>query len=424
MESVAKGILSLKKSKLKDVLWKVLYGTKCGRKCGKDIKIIILNTPCYGFGDIIFATKLRQYLKDWYSARVLVASTRPQGFMQLGMNKADVIPLKAKERECRRLARLKASKSLKADLYFVAPMTMDYEASQRDVEELVPYANKLNTWFFSEYNDVLRKDFDFPTGVGGKRYGLLLTDPKVGKPLNKLKHPYAVIYMGVRYIDNRIDMCWVNFLELVTAKYTYSTFEIVTQDWIIEQMVKLFTKNDSRVRAILKKYPRVRLVEKDGSKTWLVTGNARQRVLVIRQDILPVSNPEMLRLIKHSVRDILLTGDQSITDALSCCSEKNIFYQIVPWKDIFALELAKHLPNKYLLKRKTSCGTIKAIKYSSSYDKFVREWDFRKLARPKLDALVLSAKLRKTQDGKELAELILDSRTLSGLKKKIREEYE
>ena len=34
---------------------------------------------------------------------------------------------------------------------------------------------------------------------------------------------------------------------------------------------------------------------------------------------------------KDSVEDILVTGDQSLTDVLSCCkSNKNVWYQIAP----------------------------------------------------------------------------------------------
>ena len=98
---------------------------------------------------------------------------------------------------------------------------------------------------------------------------------------------------------------------------------------------------------------------------------------------------------ENSVNDILVTGDQSITDALSCCSTKNIFYQIAPWKQTFGRNLAKYMPNQYLKSCKTSCGTLKAIKYNSNYNKFVKDWDFRKLAKPKMDAIIKLTKFSK-----------------------------
>jgi hypothetical protein len=98
---------------------------------------------------------------------------------------------------------------------------------------------------------------------------------------------------------------------------------------------------------------------------------------------------------ENSVEDILLTGDQSITDALSCCSSKNIFYQIARWKRMFGKGLAKYMPNQYLKSYKTSCGTLKAIDYHSNYKKFVKDWDFRTLAKPKMDAIIKLANFSK-----------------------------
>ena len=42
----------------------------------------------------------------------------------------------------------------------------------------------------------------------------------------------------------------------------------------------------------------------------------------------------MLGLYKFSLNDILVTGDQSITDVLTCCKDKHIWYQITDWKNI------------------------------------------------------------------------------------------
>ena len=98
---------------------------------------------------------------------------------------------------------------------------------------------------------------------------------------------------------------------------------------------------------------------------------------------------------KYSLKDILLTGDQSITDALSCCTNKNIFYQIAEWKESLGKQLGKMLPNKYLLSKKTSCGTIKAIKYNSNYQQFLKKYDFRKISKNKLNGILNLAVLLK-----------------------------
>ena len=146
-----------------------------------------------------------------------------------------------------------------------------------------------------------------------------------------------------------------------------------------------------------------------------------KNILTFRVDILPVSNKDMFGLMEHSVKDILLTGDQSITDALSCCSSKNIFYQIAPWKITFGHELAKHLPNKFLKSIKTSCGTLKAIRYNSNYKNFIKNWDFRILAKPKMDAIMKFANYQKDnrKDIEELQSIIVNSRTMKTILAKL-----
>ena len=95
---------------------------------------------------------------------------------------------------------------------------------------------------------------------------------------------------------------------------------------------------------------------------------------------------------KYSVKDILLTGDQSITDGLSCCPNKNIWYQTVPWKYDFVDNLAAEMPNEYLKEMKTSCGTVKTTQFKSNYKKFIAENNFSKNASKKLNGVILAAK--------------------------------
>ena len=108
--------------------------------------------------------------------------------------------------------------------------------------------------------------------------------------------------------------------------------------------------------------------------------NKRNNKLIIDGGVFPVSNDKMLNLMKFSIRDILVTGDQSITDVLSC-GRKNIFYQIATWKEDFAKELAINLPNKYLKSKKT-CVTMEAL-HMGLIMLFKEKYDFRKNARKK-----------------------------------------
>ena len=136
----------------------------------------------------------------------------------------------------------------------------------------------------------------------------------------------------------------------------------------------------------------------------------------------------MLGLIKYSVKDVLLTGDQSITDALSCCDRKNIFYQIAPWKENLGHQLAKLMPQKYLLKEDTACGTLKAIKYNANYHKFVAQWNFTKRAGPRLNGIICATALSKdkNKDGNFLRGYmgaVEKSRSISSVETKM-EKYE
>ena len=127
---------------------------------------------------------------------------------------------------------------------------------------------------------------------------------------------------------------------------------------------------------------------------------------------------------QHSLKDILLTGDQSITDALSCCPKKNIFYQIAPWKADFAENLAKLLPNMYLRSVRTSCGTLKALSYNSNYKKFIKNWDFRTRSKQKMDIVVLIGMiLKNNQDVSLLSEIIASSRSIRTLRSQLDQNF-
>ena len=57
------------------------------------------------------------------------------------------------------------------------------------IKNTFKYANKYNTFFFSEYNSGIISNFDFATGIGKGRCGLLLN--KVKPSTRIIKNPYA-----------------------------------------------------------------------------------------------------------------------------------------------------------------------------------------------------------------------------------------
>jgi hypothetical protein len=405
-------------SEAKDLAWKAVerLGLRCGSQCGKGMYMLVITAPCYGFGDIVFGKKFAQYLRSWYGATVMIATTHVSGFEKVGEPGKNLIPLEGKTTECRRFARLKPGKNLGSpDLIFVAPLQADMDPSVADVRALIPSADKFNTFFLSEYNPWAPKGFDFPTGVGAGHVGLFLSKPRgsIPRPAS-LKGPFALAYLA-ESIDSS-DGCLIAFIEMVAAKHKKNkVFDVVVPPWVTNDIDYLGSKIARKVK---KYFPSVHAVGKN--KQVMEIANKGGNLLRLRGDILPVSHTKMMSLIRWSVPDVLLTGDQSISDAISCCPTKNIFYQIAPWKDKLGRALAKELPNKYLMSRKTSCGTLQAVSYKSSYSKFASKWSFEHLAKPKLDAVVLAARLRSTDPGVQVIEsLVVGSKQLPSLQKKV-----
>lgn len=368
--------LSLKEKIINEAM---KMGAYCENKNCTNISVLILNAPCNGFGDLIFAIKIAKYIKEWYNINPIIATTFYSGLIKLGWPEDEAAEIKSSSYiQCRRFSRMKLNLNITPNLILVAPLQFDFDANLRDVQALIPTATKYNTFTFSEYNDTTKKNFDFHTGIGNKRLGLLLTDSEYGEMPKSLTKKYALAYIAGPDSLNTAERCMASFLQMLAVKYP-NLEEVVTPQWIEEILSHLSNK--------LKKYYGKLIVKKKNKSDVYVINKNLNNYLIFRADILPVSNPIMLTLIKNSISDILLTGDQSITDCLSCCSNKNIFYQIAPWKSSFGNELAKHLPNKFYKSTKTSCGTLEAIKYKSNYKKFVKKWDFRILGKPKMDAI-------------------------------------
>lgn len=420
----------------KEIILNIFYGIKSDGIDFSDLKILILNSPCNGFGDIVFAMKIANYLREWYNVKITIASTNIQSFITLGENPDNLVKLTSKSKsniQCRLFNNLSFQKKIdKHDLIFVAPVPSEKDNNLYDVQKLVKYANKFNTYFFSEYN--YGPTFDFPTGIGGGgyRYGLLFTNSNFPKlKINGLDNEYAVVYISDNIV--RAETCLLSFIEMVSKKYSNNKkFDIIVPSWVIEDCIEytgvwVLRQNCQNLKNIIikllsKYYSNIDIVLKDKTRKNIFKKESKydNSLITLRGDIYPLKNEEMLSLIKYSVKDILLTGDQSITDALSCCSDKNIFYQIATWKESFGNDLAKNLPNKFLMKKSTSCGDLKAIMYNSDYKEFINYWDFRKLVRPKMDAVMLYSKTRKdSRIIKKLEELINSSKNLNSLMKKI-----
>ena len=399
-----------------DIPWEILQHTKIDLNKTQNISIAILNTPCHGFGDLIFVHKLANYLINWYNCKVDIYTTLYDKLKLLDpKNRYSVYSLNnSKNVQCRQLKYLKKIHK-KYDLYFVAPVPTEFTPNIHDVKSICKSANLFNTYFFSEYNHPEYTKFDFPTGVSKRRCGLLLTSPYVSKtPV--LKGKYALCY-----ISDNVSLalkCFLSFLELIVNKYKeIDKLQIVVPKWIVNELLA----KPYKLKEINKKY---QIIQIKGNKKFIHENNiSNNKTLIFRGDIFPVDNSTMLNLMKYSLNDVLLTGDQSITDVLSCCSNKNIFYQIASWKESLGKQLGKMLPNKYLLSKKTSCGTLQAIKYDSDYRKFLERYDFRKISKNKLNGIInlaISLKDSNSYILKKYIHYTMKSRKLKTLLNKIK----
>lgn len=420
-----------------------------------NVNILILNAPCNGFGDLVFAWKLAKLLRYMYPhSSVKIATTQPQKLITLGEVKENLFRLATKPTahqqhftQCRsyrllHVYHLEGSEEVDTsgfDLFFDAPITTDSEPNLPAVRKMVPTATPFNTFTFSEYNDTLKKDFDFHTGVGQGRVGLLLLPPSMFQAATraevaaviskggKYRYPYALMYINMEYAESSWKQCAFDFLRMVAQKYGVKQGERRFQVVMPPAMVKKAALTSARV---LKKlfgdaFDRVVVVQKDQADVVVTLhgqeqddNSTRSRTVFLRADVMPVPNKLMTGLMRDSVKDILITGDQSLTDVLNCCPEKNVFYQVMSWKRNLAEQLARLMPNPYLKHAKSSCGSVGAIKYTSNYARFIHDQSFLHLASDKLDRIVAQAEAAKRSASIRMyMDAVTHSRSVAGVLK-------
>lgn len=385
----------------------------------KKIKIGLVNLPCAGFGDIIVCKTFYDYLQQWYKGiDVKICTTTPEKYDQLKV-KCDKIQLVYpysdwQGAECKHIGQLKLKrvnrKIVKFDMLIFIPV-VNYELDVKEVQKCFPYANRFNTFSVSEYNGDF-PPYTFPIGVGKSYWkedylGLFLTDNLKIPKQNIIKGKYALAYTAGHdtAANTHTNTCILSFIEMICKKYhkKNNIFQLVIPPWFKDELIEMgFMSGSSlktRFNKIVKKYySSSHLVYLDEDKKertdFLFDSEKDTSIFILRGDILPQPRELFISLMKNSVDDILLTGDQSLTDGLSYCKkDKRIWYQVVPWKQEFAYELGKIIPNKYLDNFRTSCGVIKGIKLSLNNSELIKKYDFRKLGKKRMDSLLIQNRL-------------------------------
>ena len=417
-----KEIIKLVQSKkyyeeLYDIPWQLQEGNKLSGQ--KKFRIALINVPCGGFGDIIVCQTFYEYLKSWYPQHdIILCTTTPEKFKKLGIDTRGYKKIHVHgDSECELYNLLYFKQQPKKfDIMICIPI-INYQFNINQFKKFIPYANLFNTFTMSEYNGYI-PPYTFPIGVGPGQLGLFLTDQKVKKH-NLLKGPYALVYIqpspdwGVHSRS-----CFLKYMEMISKKYhkRHPLFQVVVQQWIIDSLLESPNFKHDFKRALQPYYTNIYIQSVDEQGIFIdgVGGNN----LILRGDILPKPRPEFISLMKYSVEDILLTGDQSITDCFSACSNKRVWYQIAPWKTDFADNMSKCIPDKFIDNFRTTCGTLKGIQQKINYKPFLKEYDFRRLGKIRMDAVLNF--VNKQDEYQEYMDIILHSRNKESVLKKLK----
>lgn len=376
------------------------YDLEITKKDYSKIHICLLNIPCAGFGDIINCSSFYQYLKLWYPGiRVTICTTEINKFKSLkikGIKFVELIPKnKSLETECGNYDnyKFKNKSENNFDIIGIVPLLettgIDGYFHLSHLQKLIPYANYYNTFTVSEYNGAT-PPYTFPTGVGKGKLGLFLTNLNI-EDHNLIEKPYLMTYTaGIDYdgVSIHAISCFFSFLEMTTFKYKkFSKLQIIIPTWVNVCLQDNPHFKSKMKKIIQKNFKKISFITDD--KKNIILSNEKGNHFIIRGDILPQPRNKFISLIKNSLKDVLLTGDQSITDALSYSRmDKRIWYEVAPWKKEFIYELSKVIPNKKLQNFRTSCGCIRCIQTKINNTDVIKKYDFRILGKKRMDSVL------------------------------------
>lgn len=372
-----------KTKKYKD-LYKIPFKFNLKRKQGK-LSIILLCISCYGFGDIIFCLKIYNYIKKWYNIDCTILTTKPEMFKKAKIKNVLTFT-RTKKTECQNPKNLHTQQKLsKYDIIFVTPwLSSEYAPNIKYLKNLFPYSNKFNTFIFSEYN-ASRDHFDFPTGIGKNLMGFLISEPpkKLQKPA-VLKNKYIMSYIA-EYEGND-SKCLANFAKYVCKKYK----DLKKLDFLIPKFLDdSFLKKLAKYIVSKKYFSNIQLGNLVNSQTIELYDSGNDFGILTFRRLENLAYANFVNLFRYCLPDVLLTGDQSITDIISCCHTYNIFYQTLPWKNSLAKNLGKELNSPHLTKTSESCGLEKmSTKTKTNLLLLRKKYNFTILGKPKMDNII------------------------------------
>lgn len=181
-------------------------------------------------------------------------------------------------------------------------------------------------------------------------------------------------------------------------------FETSSQVSEGESVLSLSSQSTIRgyVRSQKEWYDAVAVASTPRGKRLFINESAAQslrpiKLVRFRGDIFPVPYRDMAGLYANALKPVLITGDQTVTDLLTCCmSIGNIFlYQIRPWKKTFARRLAEELHFEKIQDASENCSEVKGSIVAAgktpsvaTINRFRSKNDFELLAKPLIDSIV------------------------------------
>lgn len=373
-----------------------------------------------GFGDLIFTLKLYNIFKEWYDYEPYIVSPTPEKFLSNGIKKSKVLHLKIpKSQQDDAHEYIENSKSIpivdmsgetikyEFDIIFVTPVTMDsWEKNVHHFESIFPYITSDILYRFSAYDHGGMR-YEIPLGLGEDRYGIFITKPETQKRM--IKNPYIMTHISnINWTESEGDykVCLSKFIKLMVKKYYKKepVLDIVISKSIINDFERTDKEMFDKLKEYIRKYyKKVRIIKTDNDELL-------EEGLNIRSDLPVLPHNKFAGLFKHALPDVLGTGNQTISDVVSCCKNFNIYYQTLPWEVNFAKNLGRILRKNYLKARVSACGRYgdkKMLEMKTDLSIIRNEYNFAKKGKGIMDKIM--SQFTKKNINKDLSHVIKKS---------------
>ena len=336
------------------------------------IKLIIISLAMGGFGDLIFNYKLHRYITSNFKGievKVVCGKGDKENFKKLSDGMEFILFHEKKNKSVfAGYDKFKFKRDPKYDLMLVCPCPLEYFKNPRN-EPKGKNTDKLESHIYNLFNDksnidknrmVFISEYNAPI-VKRKNY-ITTGIPNVNIKNPNSKQPVGIMIDKYKYSKTKENQILKKY-DLKKGKYAFVWISDVGGDTegeclesFLGMIYKKYKNKFSRNNKLDVLLPRLFYVYKEQYEE-------EYEILNIRY-IFPVPHEEIKPIIKFSVKDILVTGDQSLSDVISCCPSKILWYQIASWKKMLSINLSRILGSNYISRSSTSCGSIRSIEFN------------------------------------------------------------